>query len=79
MSDKNTSVTGAGTVLRGNFAARGSNRAELQAKATEKDEHARLTEEFERAARDRIGGSIAFVTRLRNAKADALFWDGEED
>jgi hypothetical protein len=79
MSDKDTNVTGVGTVLRGNFATRGSNSAELQAKTAEKDEQTRLTEEFERAARERIGGSIAFVRKLKNAKADVLFWDGEED
>ncbi len=32
MSDQESNVRGAGTVLRGNFATRGSNRAELQAK-----------------------------------------------
>ncbi len=79
MSDKDTNVTGAGTVLRGNFAARGSNSADIQAKAAEKDEQTQLTEEFERAARERIGGSIAFVTRLKNGKSDSMFWDGEEE
>ena len=79
MSDKDTNVTGAGTVLRGNFATRGSNRVELQAKAAEKDEQTQLTEEFERAARERIGGSIAFVTKLKNTKGDAMFWDEDVD
>ena len=79
MSDRDTSVTGAGTLLRGNFAARGSNRAELQAKTAEKDELTQPTEEFERAARDRIGGNIAFVTRLEKAGKDPLFWNEDDD
>ena len=79
MSDKEADVTGAGTVLRGNFAPRRSNSPELEAQTAKPDEQTRLAEDFERAARDRIGGSIAFVTRLKKAGKDPLIWDEVED
>ena len=78
MSDKKADVTGAGTVLRGNFAPRGSNSPEIEAQTAKPDEQTRLAEDFERAARDRIGGSIAFVTRLKKAGKDPLFWDEDD-
>jgi hypothetical protein len=39
---------------------------------------ANLTAEMERRARERIGGSIAFVTRLGGKDRDPLLWDGDE-
>ncbi|MEE9250329.1 MAG: hypothetical protein V3U93_04290 [Alphaproteobacteria bacterium] len=77
MSEQKDSVIGSGTVLRGNFAPRGSNDPRLSASGATKSEALRRTEEFEKAARERIGGSIAFVTRLKDG--DALFWNGEDD
>ncbi len=72
-------IMGEGSVLRGNFAPRGANDPELRKVETEKSEEVRQIEEFEQAARDRIGGSIAFVTRLKNNGGDALLWDEDED
>lgn len=37
-----------------------------------------LTEELEQKARARIGGSIAFVTRLKDEKKDPLFFSEDE-
>lgn len=79
MTDKKDDVIGAGTVLRGNFSVKGSNKPGLAVETNEKSEELRRTEEFERAARERIGGSIAFVTKLKDTSKDPLFWDGEED
>ena len=75
-SDK---VTGAGTVLRGNFAPRAGNKPELAAPSRERSDAERRTEEFETEARANIGGSIAFVTRLKDERKDVLLWDGDED
>ena len=38
-----------------------------------------MTDEFERRARERIGGSIAFVSRIKDDRKDPLFWDGDDD
>lgn len=70
-------VFGHGTVLRGNFTPRGGNDSGLTPDANERRDALRRTEEFEKAARDRIGGSIAFVTRLKDG--DPLLWDGDDD
>ena len=79
MSDKTADVTGTGTVLRGNFAPRRSNSSAIEAPTAKPDEETRLVEDFERAARERIGGSIAFVTRLKKAGKDPLFWDEDDE
>ena len=79
MSKDNTTVTGAGSVLRGNFVAKGANNHDLVADTGEMTDARRRTEAFEKAARERIGGSIAFVTKLRDGREDVLFWDGEKD
>ena len=78
MTSKKDPVTGAGTLLCGNFAPRGANRPELAAPTRESSAADRRTEDFERAARARIGGSIAFVSRLKDKRKDVLFWDGDE-
>jgi len=73
--DPNPEVFGAGSVLRGNY---GLDREEgIQAPEKDSPKNNDLTETFEQRARDRIGGSIAFVTKTRK-DADTLFWDGEE-
>ena len=82
MSDKpddqsTDEIIGAGTMLRGNFQPRGSNNPDLAAAGSEKSDQLRRTEEFEKAARERIGGSIAFVTKLKGK--DPLVWDGDEE
>ena len=79
MKDKDTNVIGKGTLLRGNFAPRGSNDPSLAVAETGKSGDHRLTEDYENAAREKIGGSIAFVTKLKDSSKDVLFWDGEED
>ena len=78
MTDKNIDVSGAGTVLRGNFTPTGATNPDLQAVSVEKSAVTRATEEFEKAARERIGGSIAFVTRLKDPKKDVLFFEGDD-
>ena len=75
MKDKD--VIGKGTLLRGNFAPRGSNDPSIAVADTGKSVD--LTEDFENAAREMIGGSIAFVTKLKDSSQDVLFWDGEDD
>jgi hypothetical protein len=79
MTKTNDRTTGAGTVLRGNFAPRAGNKPELAAPGREKSDAERRTEDFEKEARARIGGSIAFVTRLKDERQDVLLWDGNED
>ena len=34
-------------------------------------------EKFEREATAKIGGSIAFVTKLKDGKPAPMFWDGD--
>ena len=68
-------LMGAGTVLRGNFVPKGSENPELKADTPGADETMRSVEEFEQAARGRIGGSIAFVTRLAGQKGSPLLLD----
>ncbi len=77
MSDQPNDVKGTGTVLRGNYSVQAANDPKLAAASNDKSDQTRRTEEFEKAARQRIGGSIAFVTKLKDNK-DPLFWDGEE-
>ena len=79
MKKENETVIGKGTVLRGNFAPRGSNKGELSAEPRQKTDEVRRTEEFEKVARERIGGSIAFVTRFKEGDQDPLLWEGEDD
>ena len=79
MTKTNDQVTGAGTVLRGNFAPRAGNNPGLAAPSREISDAERRTEDFEKEARARIGGSIAFVTRLKDERKDVLLWDGDED
>ena len=76
---KEDKTTGLGTVLRGNFAPRSADDPALSSAEPAPDEALRTIEEFELAARERIGGSIAFVTRLKDKDKDVLFWDGDED
>lgn len=77
--DDKAPVFGAGTVLRGNFAPRKSNAEGLAAPARPEDAAGSVTAEFERRARARIGGSIAFVSRIKDQSKDPLFWDGDDD
>ncbi len=79
MSDNDKAeIVGGGTVLRGNFTPRGGNDPDLAPDASLKSDALRRTEEFEKAARERIGGSIAFVTRLKHG-GDPLLWDGDDE
>ena len=78
MKNRKDDVVGAGTVLRGNFPVKGSNQPGLAVETDRKSEELRRTEEFESAARGRIGGSIAFVTKLKDTTKDPLFWDGKD-
>lgn len=79
MADKKDEVIGAGTLLRGNFSPRAANSPGIAVEKDEKSAEIRSIEEFESAARERIGGSIAFVTRLKNTKGDPLMWDGDDN
>ena len=78
MSTKNDDIIGEGTLLRGNFSPKAANSADIGVEHNEKSAEVRSIEEFENAARERIGGSIAFVTRLKNPKSDPLMWDGDK-
>jgi len=79
MSTKNNDVIGEGTLLRGNFSPKAANSADIGVEHNEKSAEVRSIEEFESAARERIGGSIAFVTRLKKPDADPLMWDGDNN
>ena len=79
MDDKKHEVIGAGTLLRGNFSPKAANSPGIAVEQNEKSAEIRSIEEFENAARERIGGSIAFVTRLKNTKGDSLVWDGDDE
>jgi len=79
MSDKKEDIIGAGTLLRGNFSPKSANSPDIAVEHNEKSAEVRSIEEFENAARERIGGSIAFVTRLKNKNSDPLVWDGDDN
>ena len=78
MSKEEKFVIGAGTIMRGNYALKNQNKAEIFSSTVEKSAETLLTEDFEKRAREQIGGSIAFVTKLKNSKHDVLLWDGED-
>ncbi|MEL0105626.1 MAG: hypothetical protein VW802_01605 [Rhodospirillaceae bacterium] len=79
MSQDDKTPRSNGSILRGNYSVKSDNDPNLAAKSVEKNDQLRRTEEFEQAARERIGGSIAFVTKLKDKDKDPLFWDGEDN
>jgi len=76
---KSPQVFGAGTLLRGNFTPKKAIAPNLSAPVRTNTAERSMTDEFERRARERIGGSIAFVSRITDDRKDPLFWDGDDD
>lgn len=79
MSENVKSKSDAASVLRGNYTPANDGAEGLKADQVAKNSEVRRIEEFENAARAKIGGSISFVTKLKGDKSDALLWDGDSE